>query len=151
MPIFFTNDGRLFDQRGYGRTCQSTRVKFVIAISYALASSVSGLPSTGRLAAQAAEITFLCVNSSSSTTLESEGRRRAPDRRLASRRIRHNTNFVAACVSNFCALLSASLAGKPFVFDLHLQSAEAGRLLRSMRDLLHLDQLKLSVWVVGTA
>jgi hypothetical protein len=61
MPIFFTNDGGLFDQRGYGRTCQSTRVKFVIAISYALASSVSGLPSTGRLAAQAAEITFLCV------------------------------------------------------------------------------------------
>jgi hypothetical protein len=28
---------------------------------------------------------------------------------------------VAACVSSFCALLSASLAGKPFVFDLHLQ------------------------------
>ena len=62
MPIFFTNDGGLFDQRGYGRTCQSTRVKFVNAISYALASSVSGLPSTGRL------VTFLCVNSSSSTT-----------------------------------------------------------------------------------
>jgi hypothetical protein len=68
MPIFFTNDGGLFDQRGFGRACQSTRVKFVIAISYALASSVSGLPSTVRLAAQAAEITFLCVNSSSGTT-----------------------------------------------------------------------------------
>ena len=67
MPIFFTNDGRLFDQRGYGRTCQSTRVKFVIVISYALASSVSGLLLTGRLAAQAAEITFLCINSSSGT------------------------------------------------------------------------------------
>ena len=68
MPIFFANDGGLFAQRGYGRACRSTRVKFVIVISYALASSVSGLPSTGRLAAQAAEITFLCVNSSSGTT-----------------------------------------------------------------------------------
>jgi hypothetical protein len=40
----------------------------VIFISYALASSVSGLLLTGRLSARAAESTLLCVNSSSGTT-----------------------------------------------------------------------------------
>src|ERR1700730_5535807 len=64
MPIFIANNGGCFD--GYGRACQSTRVKFTIFISYVLFSSVSGL--TGRLAAEAAEITFLCANSSSGTT-----------------------------------------------------------------------------------
>jgi hypothetical protein len=66
MPILFANNGGRFN--GYRRACQLTRVKFVIFISYALASSVSGLLLTGRLSARAAESTLLCVNSSSGTT-----------------------------------------------------------------------------------
>jgi hypothetical protein len=68
MHVFLTNGGGRFDLSGCGRACHSTRVKFVIVISYAFASSISGLSSIGRLAAQAAEITLLCANSSSGTT-----------------------------------------------------------------------------------